>query len=246
MTKREYTELVLSALRHVTRREREAIRAEIDGHIEDHMADLLELDYPPELAEERTLSAMGDPAEVGRELNRQYPLRWLVVGRMAMVLTIVAVLVMGSGILGFLSNTGDNLRARFCPEKLAAVEYQSDSLDAVAELDLRARLEDVAVRVYQVGLEHTSGGGMAYVALSCWNDNPFVEPPELINTFGTYDELEVRGSTCGLLPDGGTGWKWAFIYEVPVNEGDTVEITYERWGQSFHFSVPLPWEETAE
>lgn len=76
-----------------------------------------------------------------------------------MVLTIAAVLIMGTGILGFLSNTGDNLRARFCPEKLAAVEDQSDSLDAVAELDLRARLEDVTVRVYQVGLEHTSGGG---------------------------------------------------------------------------------------
>ena len=72
MDRKTYIETVLSALRHVTRREREAIRAEIDGHIEDHMADLLELDYPPELAEERTLSAMGDPAEVGRELNEQY------------------------------------------------------------------------------------------------------------------------------------------------------------------------------
>lgn len=246
MTRKEYTESVLSALRHVTQREREAIRAEIDGHIEDHMTDLLELDYPPELAEERTLSAMGDPAEVGRELNKQYPLGWLVVGRTAMMLTVAVVLVMGTGILGFLSNTGDNLRARFCPETLATVEDQSDSLDAVAELDLRARLEDVTVRVYQVGLEHTSGGGMAHVALSCWDDNPFVEPPELINTLGTYDVLEIQGSTCGLLPDGGSGWKWAFIYEVPVNYGDTVEITYERWGQSLHFSVPLPWEEAAQ
>ena len=79
MDRKTYIETVLSALRHVTRREREAIRAEIDGHIEDHMADLLELDYPPELAEERTLSAIGDPAEVGRELNKQYPLRWLTV-----------------------------------------------------------------------------------------------------------------------------------------------------------------------
>lgn len=87
---------------------------------------------------------------------------------------------------------------------------------------------------------------MAYVALSCWNDNPFVEPPELINTFGTYDELEIQGSTCGLPPARGSGWKWAFIYEVPVNYGDTVEITYERWGQSLQFSVPLPWEEAAE
>ena len=38
------------------------------------MEGLLELGYSPELAEERTLDAMGDPKEVGRELNRQYPL----------------------------------------------------------------------------------------------------------------------------------------------------------------------------
>ena len=116
------------------------------------MEALLELDYPPELAEERTLSAMGDPGEVGRALNRQYPFRWLVAARTAMALTIAAVLLMGSGLLGFLSNTGDNLRARFCPETLAAVEYHSDHLDAVEGLDLRAELEDVTVRVYQAGL----------------------------------------------------------------------------------------------
>lgn len=245
MTRKEYTDAVLAVLRHVTRREREAIRREIDGHIEDHMEDLLELDYPPELAEERTLSAMGDPGEVGRALNRQYPFRWLVAARTAMALTIAAVLLMGSGLLGFLSNTGDNLRARFCPETLVAVEYHSDHLDAVKELDLRAELEDVTVRVYQAGLTNASGGGMAYVALSCWNDNPFVEPPELINTFGWEEVLRITGSSCGLPPSGGTGSKWTFVYEVPVNYGDTVEITYERWGRSFRLSVPLPWEEDA-
>lgn len=162
-----------------------------------------------------------------------------------MALTIAAVLLMGSGLLGFLSNTGDNLRARFCPETLVAVEYHSDHLDAVKELDLRAELEDVTVRVYQAGLTNASGGGMAYVALSCWNDNPFVEPPELINTFGWEEVLRITGSSCGLPPSGGTGSKWAFVYEVPVNCGDTVEITYERWGRSFRLSVPLPWEEDA-
>ena len=41
MTRKEYTDAVLAVLRHVTRREREAIRREIDGHIEDHMDCLL-------------------------------------------------------------------------------------------------------------------------------------------------------------------------------------------------------------
>ena len=79
MDRRQYTEQVLSSLRRVTHDEREAIRQELDGHMEDHMEALRELGYEEEEAEARTLAAMGDPAEVGRELNQQYPFRWLVV-----------------------------------------------------------------------------------------------------------------------------------------------------------------------
>lgn len=78
MDRRDYTDRVLSSLRRVTEKEREAIRSELDGHIEDHMEALRELGYDEELAETRTLAAMGDPEEVGRELNKQYPFRWLV------------------------------------------------------------------------------------------------------------------------------------------------------------------------
>ena len=80
-------EQVLANLRRVTPGERAAIRDEIDGHIEDHICDLLDLGYSPELAEERAMSFMGDPVEVGKELDKQYPLRWLVLGRVALVLT---------------------------------------------------------------------------------------------------------------------------------------------------------------
>ena len=66
MTRSEYVERVLSVMKHVTGEEREAIRAEIDAHIEDHICGLLELDYPEDLAEERTMALMGDPEEVGR------------------------------------------------------------------------------------------------------------------------------------------------------------------------------------
>lgn len=37
MDRRDYTDRVLSSLRRVTEKEREAIRSELDGHIEDHM-----------------------------------------------------------------------------------------------------------------------------------------------------------------------------------------------------------------
>lgn len=70
MTRKEYTDTVLSTLRHVTGDEKAAIRKELEAHMEDHMEALLALDYPQELAEERTLSAMGDP--VGDDILRVY------------------------------------------------------------------------------------------------------------------------------------------------------------------------------
>ena len=37
MDRRQYTDRVLTSLRRMTAKEREAIRQEINGHIEDHM-----------------------------------------------------------------------------------------------------------------------------------------------------------------------------------------------------------------
>ena len=84
MDRRDYTDRVLSSLRRVTEKEREAIRSELDVHIEDHMEALRELGYDEELAEERAIAAMGEPDEVGRELNRQYTgWGWVLVSRAA-------------------------------------------------------------------------------------------------------------------------------------------------------------------
>ena len=43
MTRREYTDRVLTGLRRLTQAEREAVRAELDAHMEDHICDLLDL-----------------------------------------------------------------------------------------------------------------------------------------------------------------------------------------------------------
>ena len=103
MDRREYTAQVLSCLRRVTWDEREAIRAELDGHMEDRFESLRELGYDETEAEERTLAAMGDPAEVGRELNQQYT-GWgfVLLSRAAVLLTVVLCVqtLLGLGILG--------------------------------------------------------------------------------------------------------------------------------------------------
>lgn len=59
--------------------DRSAIAAELTAHYEDHVRDLERLDYPPKLARQRALNAMGDPEIVGKALDRVHKpwLGWL-------------------------------------------------------------------------------------------------------------------------------------------------------------------------
>ena len=61
--------------------DRAAVRAELEAHMEDKAADLQRIfpDISREEAEERALSEMGDPAEIGKELARVHKpwLGWL-------------------------------------------------------------------------------------------------------------------------------------------------------------------------
>ena len=90
MTRQEFLAQVLSPLGRLTAQERENVRRELEEHVEDRMEALLEMGWDAELAEEWRLEAMGDPAEIGREMARQYRGRgWLWLGRAAVVLTAV-------------------------------------------------------------------------------------------------------------------------------------------------------------
>ena len=152
MTRTEYVERVLSVMRHVTTSEREAIRAEIDAHIEDHICDLLELDYDEALAEERTMALMGDPEEVGRELDQQYTSHfWEHLEGIAVLLLIAMGFQALMGI-GILFHAVDHLEARFSPDG-----YSSDfPAEIIAEVDLRVQVGNDILRVYQVALGEQS------------------------------------------------------------------------------------------
>ena len=140
MDRRQYTEQVLSSLRRVTHDERESIRAELDGHMEDHMEALRELGYGEAEAEARTLAAMGDPAEVGRELNKQYPFRWLVAGWVAKALAVVFLCLL---VLSLFSPGSDRV-AGYVSERLhPSGEGRSEiTQTAVLQLDIREQVGD--------------------------------------------------------------------------------------------------------
>lgn len=246
MTRSEYVERVLSVMKHVTGEEREAIRAELDAHIEDHICALLDLDYDEALAEERTMARMGDPEEVGRELDKQYTNRfWLWLEGIARILLAILILtaVIGCPIL---FHAADYLEACFAPEG-----YRTDfPAEMTEEVDLRAPVGNDILRVYEVALgekshyNHDTGQSevlpTVQVSVCAYNRIPFgIVSGDLFTYLKAADQRGKEIDTWG----GGAG-SWGAEYDryyIPIEPDDTyVTLSYDRFGESVTLKVPLP------
>lgn len=237
MDRKTYIDTVLSALRRVTGDEKLAIRAEIDGHIEDHMEGLIELGYDPALAEERALAAMGDPKEVGRELNRQYTgWGWVLLSRAAVLLTAVLCIqaLLGLGILG---NLWDSVWARTAP-----LEPEEVSSAVKEQLDIRAPVGSDVVRVYGVSRLTREGAPAAGVFLCAYDRLPGgVVSDQLLPSVWIEDQ---RGEMLEWLPGGSghgsNGADYQLRY-VPVEPSGTfITLFYDHFGEDVSVKLPLP------
>lgn len=237
MDQKTYIETVLSALRHVTGDEQAAIQAELAGHIEDHMEGLLELGYSPELAEERTLDAMGDPKEVGRELNKQYT-GWgfVLLSRAAVLLTVVLCIqaLLGLGILG---NLLDSVWARVAP-----LEPEEISAAVTQRLDIRVPIGSDVVRVYGVSRLTREGVPAVGVFVCAYDHLPGgVVSDRLLPGMWIEDP---RGEALEWLSGGSGHGSIGADYQlryVPVEETDTsITLRYERFGENIAVEIPLP------
>ena len=73
-----YTKTVCACLRYATAKEKAAVQAELEAHIEDHTEALLAAGYNAGHAQRLAVEAMGDPQDVGQALNEAFPRRWWV------------------------------------------------------------------------------------------------------------------------------------------------------------------------
>ena len=233
---------MLSSLRRVTEKEREAIRSELDGHIEDHMEALRELGYDEELAEERAIAAMGEPDEVGRELNRQYTgWGWVLVSRAAVVLTVVlcAQALLALGILGMVI---DSISARIYPNEPSAYT----AVAATERLDIRIPVGNDILRVYRISIgqaDDTPGVWEAEVQLCAYDRIPggIVSRRLMEQTW-----LETPGGRRDHPKGSGRG-NWRVEYGscyVRLSPEDTyVVLRFEAFDEQIRLELPLPEQE---
>ncbi len=257
MTRREFTDRVLLSLGRLTREEREAVRRELEEHVEDRMEALLEMGWAAELAEARCLEAMGDPAEIGRELAKQYRgWGWLWLGRAAVLLTAVLCVQAALG-LGMLSDAWNSLEARFRTEE---INGELDTVEVTEAVDIRAAAGNDVLRVYQICLGEKDGRRAAAVSATLFDRLPFGVAAG--NFQGKSTLKNERGET-GYSKNGsesyGAGYATCWTYLEPgdacvfweyqpigllawQNSSQTV-YRYQEQGETVRLEIPLPGRE---
>ena len=241
MDRRTYVEQVLANLRRVTPDERAAIRGEIDGHIEDHICDLIELGYDEKLAEERAMAAMGDPEEVGRELDKQYPLGWLVLGRVAVVLTVVLCIQALTG-FGILFHARDSVMARLVPSWRDDTEVAENG----AELSMRMTVGNDIVRVYRAEVWDLGPTSVAEIGFCTYDRiSGGIVSEELMNGLRLENQRGEVKDRNSVRSYGNWGAEYGEL-SVEVAPGDTyVVLVYEGYGRNVSMEIPLPVEVTS-
>ena len=243
MTRGEFLDRVLLPLGRLTAEERENVRQELEEHVEDRMEALLEMGWDAELAEERCLEAMGDPAEIGREMARQYRGKgWLWLGRAAVVLTVVVCIqaLLGVGMLGA---AWDSLTVRFNPPRTISIG-ELKNVEAEEELDIRAEIGNDILRIYQVSVGEKDGQRAAMVLACAYDRWPFGIVVDSL--FGRSELWNERGETG--TSGGGSGNSGAVCAALwaPVETGDTHVIwEYRAIGEAVRLEIPLPGGEEA-
>lgn len=236
MTREAYLEQVSAQLKRLTGEERMTVRQELADHMEDHICAFLELGYDEPLAEERTLALMGDPVEVGRGLNRQYPRGWLILSRVAVTVTVVlcVMAVLSIGMVGFL---WESVLWRFSPPEITT----SLEVERSQEVDLRVRIGNDVLRVYRISVGWKDGEYLAEAAVCAYDRIPGgVVSHRMLACLQAEDQ---RGKTWQGGGSGGGGhWLGEYRWKrTPVRPGDDhITLRYERFGETVAVDVPLP------
>ena len=239
MNAAEYTEKVLSCLVDLTGREREAVRAELDGHMEDRILAAMEGGADAESAEAQAVAAMGNPEEVGRALQKQYPFGWLVVLRAAgaaLAFTVLCVLFTANP----LYQLKWNLEARFFPRHhLSAKEAQQCS----QILDIRADVGSDQLYIYGAGTggEVNSTAAEARIYYAIYDRRPLGYVSQWEMHFEDENGERLIGSGGSTSSAGGLFGRDDL--QVPAGT-ERVYAVVDRYGEELRLEVPLSWEVT--
>lgn len=231
---------VLSACPRATRREREEICRELLDHLEDRTLEMESRDFTAEEAARRSVAAMGDPGEIGREWNRQLSPFWLWLGRVCRLAAVVLVVLALVPAIAKIYSVGQNLSTRWG----SLHGHRAGFEKAVVEWDPDVRIDmgDYGLRLYQAGIFETEEGWECTVSVAVYAQNP-LHPVSTLPLEGVTGALGEGWNHGGSHTSGGAAW---VRFDFPMREKlESVTLSADNRHGSFSVELPLQWEDAA-
>ena len=188
---------------------------------------------------------MGEAQEVGRALNRAFPLRWLILSRVLLVLAVLAAIVLLLPIPGRLVSAWNSLAARADPSHL--YPPTKDSSVSAYPLDVHFSLPNGdQIALYAVTLtEAWNGTYTAQIYGLGYHQNPFRDPDysNVTYTLEDGDAPDNPISRTSSVRPGVTFWSDSI---APLYPGDTLTAHVSWIQQEISIPVLFPWEEVTD
>lgn len=257
-----FCDRVLECLSRATKKEKEAVRAELEAHIEDHRDALIERGMDPMAALNKAEEDMGDPEKVGQALNAQFSTFWLWAKRGIQAVICLALLLLLFSETSLLTDpwktlTGawENWQARQGKAVEFGTEYQPENVIRTLELWETMQVGEEIICLCRVELTPWDERPDYYIGhfyFCTYSENLF-DPPNN-NVLGQLTVTPESGPID--LIWGLTGWRqgWyrtaegngaaTMIYKDVIKEGDAyVDVTYDHYGTYVTMRCYLNWEE---
>lgn len=228
----------------------EAITAELTAHLEDHAAALEARGLSPEEAAAQAVTAMGEPEELGRQLDRAHPpLLCLSVAATNIILVFLLVVCILALALWSLDSAKTVLARRAAPEDTRA-HYQ-ERYEYPLAIDEWAEVDGLWLHFHTIGVMSSAGQPFAYeIYLTCdpadgWlpdNGSPRLEMHFVENVPGNvfYRFVADTGWECIPATSLHSGVnRWIILPQLPPEDAEHLWLEGNVFGHTFRVEIPL-------
>ena len=250
-----FCDAVCAQVKHATEDEKQEIAQELTDHLSDHAAALMEIGRSEGEAVTAAVAAMGNAEEIGKELNKEYPLLWLILSRAAALL-IVVLLIQALMLPWGIYDAASSLRARMNPPRDSLAQDMDDSwtlvdyrYDAPGNEVYYIYSVDVLPNTQKkssVGL-HSHLDDYDYcvrVAACNYDRNPFGNSSQILLSRVTLTNSD--GISSSRSSGAGSSGAHHKVSYIPVNYGEEyLHLDCSAFGYELHELIPLNWEGVA-
>lgn len=208
--------------------DRDSIRDELKAHIEDKIDYYTEQGYDAKTAEELSINDMGDPKEIGTELNKQHsPLLgwvWKITNVMVILFVGLYIFAIGSNIINFVSRENP---INDIPKSIIIYKIH---------VDKKVKLDNTVIRIIDLVYEEP---GTMNILWEYYDTKLWLNKPDLIGIGTITDNLGNEYLPSSTL--GGHGIKSRFVQKFKnfSKEANTLTISYDRYNRKYRLEIPL-------